>query len=693
MQILKSVFIFSLVVIGLLGCVRAPQIEPVGPLPSQRQLEWYEMEYYGFIHFNMNTFTNKEWGEGSESPDLFDPKNMDTDQWARVMKNAGMTGVIITAKHHDGFALWPTETTEHSVKNSPWKNGEGDIIKELAESCEKYGLKMGVYLSPWDRNHPDYGTDAYIEDFVTQLTELLSNYGPIFEVWFDGANGGSGYYGGANETRKIDHRTYYQWDRVFDTVRKYQPDAVIFGDNGPDVRWIGNEAGIAGETNWSIIKKDEVYAGSGRYAELQFGHEDGTHFVPGEVDVSIRPGWYYHPSEDNQVKNLNELLDIYYNSIGRNASLLLNVPVNDEGVIPEEDIVALNKLKERLDEVFNENIALSGNVEASSFRKGYEPNNVIDEVTGSFWMPTSGSNNPWLTINFEKEKLINRFVIQEFIEKGQRVKKFKVEAMIDGEWQIIEEQTTIGYKRILRLNALKTNEIRVTILEKKDTPLISNIGLYYAPPILDAPKISRNSRGEIEISSGPETKIFYEVNTSGKPDSSSKEYSEAFKFAESAQISAISYDPFTNKYSETSKVSINPAKNKWRPIDTTRNVIRKFYRIIDENPNSTGSFSMNKEILIDMGENRKLNGFSYLPPKDLTEQIITEYEFSTSEDGENWTVAKKGEFGNIKNNPILQEVRFKEREARYLRLKALQTVGSGEEYGISELAILNEKSE
>src|SRR5690554_6675297 len=286
-----------LIFISLFSCDTVREPQAVGPTPSQRQLDWQELEYYGFIHFNMNTFTDMEWGGGGESPETFNPSELDTRQWAKVAKEAGMKGLIITAKHHDGFCLWPTETTEHSVKNAPWKDGQGDVIKELAEACEEYGLKFGVYLSPWDRNHPEYATQDYVDVFHKQLEELLTNYGDVFEVWFDGANGGTGYYGGANEDRKIDHRSYYQWDKVFSIIREHQPNAVIFGDNGPDVRWVGNEEGIAGETNWSIIRKDEMYAGSGRHKELQFGHEDGTHWIPAEADVSIRPGWYYHKRE------------------------------------------------------------------------------------------------------------------------------------------------------------------------------------------------------------------------------------------------------------------------------------------------------------------------------------------------------------------------------------------------------------
>ena len=264
-----------------------PQVEAPPPLPSARQLAWQKLEFYAFIHFNINTFTNKEWGYGDESPELFQPSALDCRQWAAVVKEAGLKGIILTAKHHDGFCLWLSAYTEHSVKNSPWKGGQGDVVRELAQACREYGLKMGLYLSPWDRNRADYGRPEYLTYYRRQLRELLSNYGPIFEVWFDGANGGTGYYGGAREERRIDRRTYYDWPTTFKLVRELQPEAVIFSDAGPDVRWVGNEKGIAGETNWSMINKDEFAPGVADLEILNHGLENGRDWVPAECDVSM----------------------------------------------------------------------------------------------------------------------------------------------------------------------------------------------------------------------------------------------------------------------------------------------------------------------------------------------------------------------------------------------------------------------
>src|SRR5664279_2400021 len=296
------------------GQTKAPA--PFGPVPNKNQMRWQEMEYYAFVHFSLNTYTDQSWGYGNEDVKLFNPKKLDCRQWVRICKHAGMKGIIITAKHHCGFCLWPSKYTEYSVKNAPWKNGKGDVVREMADACKEYGLKLGIYLSPWDRNNLDYGKPEYITYFRNQLTELLTNYGPIFEIWFDGANGGSGYYGGANETRKIDRTTYYDWKNTYKLVRSLQPKIVIWNDGGEraDLRWVGTEGGYVGETNWSLLDS----TGDVSEEMLRFGLENGNAWVPGEVNTSVRPEWFYHKKEDSKVKTLPQLMNIYYHSVGRN---------------------------------------------------------------------------------------------------------------------------------------------------------------------------------------------------------------------------------------------------------------------------------------------------------------------------------------------------------------------------------------
>lgn len=460
------------------------KVEPpkaVTPVPSQAQLAWQQMEYYAFVHFNMNTFTDMEWGYGDEPPTSFNPTELDTRQWARVAKEAGMKGIILTAKHHDGFCLWPSAFTEHSVKNSPWKNGEGDVLAELRAACDEYGLKMGVYLSPWDRNHPDYGKPSYVEYYRNQAIELLTNYGEIFEFWVDGANGGDGYYGGANATRNVDRNTYYDWDSTFNLVKSLQEDIIIFSDGGPGTRWVGNENGFAGETNWSNFRAEQFAPGVGPYQESPFGHEDGQYWVPAEADVSIRPGWYYHQSEDDEVKDLDQLLDIFYKSNGRNANLLLNLPVDRRGLVHEHDVAALMELRQVLDRTFAKNLIKVAKLKTSSTRgKGYFIDSAIDGDLSTYWAAPDGETEATISCSFEKPVKFNRLLLQEQISLGQRVKAFEVWVEKEGQMEKVASQTTIGYKRILRLPDIETSLVEIRITDSRATPTMTEIGLYLA---------------------------------------------------------------------------------------------------------------------------------------------------------------------------------------------------------------------
>ena len=319
------------------------------PIPTARQLRWHEMEFYGFLHFTVNTFTDKEWGYGDESPEIFAPTAFDADQIVETAAAGGMKGLILTCKHHDGFCLWPSRYTAHSVKSSPWRGGRGDVVRDISRACERAGIKFGVYLSPWDRNHPDYARPPYVEYYRNQLRELLTEYGPVFEVWFDGANGGDGFYGGARERRAIDRRTYYGWEETWDLVRKLQPDACMFSDVGPDIRWVGNEKGIAGDPCWHTIGDHGFAPGEADVAILNSGERDGALWMPAECCVSIRPGWFYHATEDDKVRTPENLLDLYFQSVGRGASLLLNLPPDRRGVIRDRDAEALRGFRKRLD--------------------------------------------------------------------------------------------------------------------------------------------------------------------------------------------------------------------------------------------------------------------------------------------------------------------------------------------------------
>jgi alpha-L-fucosidase len=440
------------------------------------------MEYYMFVHFTVNTFTDKEWGYGDEKESVFNPTELDCSQWAEVAKAAGMKGIIITAKHHDGFCLWPSKLTEHSVRNSPWKDGKGDVIKELREACNANGLKMGIYLSPWDRNSAVYGTPEYLIYYRTQLRELLTEYGDIFEVWFDGANGGDGYYGGSRETRRIDNKTYYDWPNTHKIVRELQPKAVMFSDAGPDVRWVGNEQGMGSLTNWCLLKRDEMYPGGNFAHMLGEGQEDGNHWVPAEVDVSIRPGWFYHKQQDSLVRSPENLMGLYYSSVGRNSNLLLNIPPDRRGLLNENDVKSLIAFRELREKEFETDLANGKKASATSQRgKGYEASNVNDGNPETYWATKDHQTAGDIIIDFGTETEVNRIVLQEYIRLGQRVQEYKVEALKDKEWKPVVDGTTIGHKVIRKFPVVTTSKIKVIISKSKACPVISNIQLFRAP--------------------------------------------------------------------------------------------------------------------------------------------------------------------------------------------------------------------
>lgn len=459
---MKRIAVIIMMVSACITMRAQTRYAPFGPLPNENQLRWQDMEMYAFIHYSLNTYTDQEWGFGNEDPKLFNPSDLDCRQWARVCKQAGMKGIIFTAKHHCGFCMWPSAYTEYSVKNTPWKNGKGDVVRELADACREEGLKFAVYLSPWDRNHKDYGRPEYVTYFRNQLRELLTNYGEIFEVWFDGANGGDGWYGGANETRKIDGKTYYGWAETFRMIRELQPKAVIWNDGGDrgDLRWVGTEAGNVGETNWSLMPSK----GDTPWHMLHYGVEDGDVWCPGETNTSIRPGWFYHETENEHVKSLSKLMDTYYKSVGRNSTLLLNFPIAPNGRIHRNDSLRGIAFKKMIDEVFKTNLVEKAKIQTKASET------IID---------------------FGKPTVFNRFLAEEDIALGQRVKKFTLEALVDGKWQSLKDAlvengdglTTIGHRRIICFPTIKATKLRFTITDAKAEPIIKKMGVYLAPEL------------------------------------------------------------------------------------------------------------------------------------------------------------------------------------------------------------------
>jgi alpha-L-fucosidase len=669
--------------------VKAPA--PFGPVPTENQMRWQEMEYYAFVHFSLNTYTDQSWGYGNEDVKLFNPEKLDCRQWARICKQAGMKGIILTVKHHCGFCLWPSKYTEYSVKNSPWKNGKGDIVRELADACKEYGLKLGIYLSPWDRNNPDYGKPEYITYFRNQLTELLTNYGPIFEIWFDGANGGSGYYGGANETRKIDPTTYYDWSNTYKLIRKLQPDIVIWNDGGDrgDLRWVGTEAGNVGETNWSLLNaKGEV-----TWNMLHYGLENGDSWVPAEVNTSIRPEWFYHPGEDTKVKTVPQLMETYYNSIGRNGSLLLNFPIMPNGLIHSNDEKAVLGFAKAVKDAFAVNLAAKSKATASNVRgnlKDFDASNVIEGNKETYWATDDDVTKASLTIDLGKPRTFNRFLVQEYIRLGQRVKAFTVEALVNGTWKEISAGTTIGYKRILHFPTVEATQVRFTISDSKACPVITNIGIYNAPQLLTPPTIIRSQSGEIKITPVDEESIVYYTLDGSAPTTKSKKYIKPFQTDGKIEVKAIASDSATGKSSPASFEKFDIARKNWKIVGIDD---EKVYAVLDGDINSAWrqpkGTKLPADLVIDLGKEENLSGFRYYPEQNLWEpSIITNYQFYVSNDNKEWELVDEGEFSNIKNNPLWQTKKFTPEKARYIKLRALKNTENNDNIGYAEVDVI-----
>ena len=624
----KSIHFLSIPVVACcLSCTSGKVLppDPILPVPEPKQVEWQQMETYAFIHFGLNTFNDREWGYGDTDPKVFNPTNLDCDQWAQTLVKAGMKGVILTAKHHDGFCLWPFEGTEYSIKNSPWKNGKGNVVKELSEACKKYGLKFAVYLSPWDRHQANYGTPEYLPYFYAQLHDLLTNYGPVFEVWFDGANGGDGWYGGAKDIRTIDRKNYYNYPRIYKMLDSIQPQAIIFSDGGPGCRWVGNEKGFAGATNWSFLREGEVHPGYEKSYELQYGHADGNQWVPAECDVSIRPGWFYHPEEDDRVKSPDQLVDLYYRSVGHNATLLLNFPVDRRGLIHPVDSANAVRFHEMIQQQLKTNLVAGMTPKVSNERGGdFVASALTDDNFDTYWATEDGVTTADIEFSFDTPTRMNRMMLQEYIPLGQRVKAFVVEYLDKDTWlpvKLNEETTTIGYKRLLRFETVETKGIRIRITDARGPLCLSSVGVY------DAGNVSDSFVEKVE------------------------------------DIESVPYLLPDVKAEEAAKAS--------------------------DKQSQTTCFVEGDRLLIDLQEERMVSSLHFLPDQgEPNKGLIANYEIrvGTSKEAVNQLV-KAGEFSNIQNNPVMQSVFFTPVKARYIELKATRMIRAGEPMGFAELGV------
>lgn len=681
-----------------------PPPAPYGPLPTEHQLAWQKMEYYMFIHFGPNTFTDVEWGHGKEDPKVFNPSQLDCRQWAATAKAAGMKAIIITAKHHDGFCLWPSEYSTHTVRESLWKNGKGDVLRELSDACKEYGLKFGVYLSPWDQNHPAYGTPEYNQIFANTLTEVLSNYGHVYEQWFDGACGE-----GPNGKRQV-----YDWDLFYKTVYSLQPHAIIFSDIGPGCRWMGNERGIGGETNWSTLNIKGFGMGVDAPATdvLNKGNMNGEKWIPAEVDVSIRPGWFYSASTDDKVKSLSHLVDIYNSSVGRNANLLLNVPPDRRGLIHPNDSTRLMELRKVLDKTFATDLAKGAKATATHTRgnaRMFGTRNLFDNDYDTYWSTDDGQLTASIEVDLGKEQLFNRVVLQEYIPLGQRVKQFSLEYWDGAAWVKLDQQTTIGYKRILHFPTIAAQKLRINIEDALACPTLNAVSVYKAPEILTSPVITRNKEGQVSIRSESSDPVIYYTLDGTEPSPEAIRYTGTFELPKGGTVLAKAFVDNNSRQSETVKADYDIAPGKWTIVGKSGELERRGVaenaidalnhtawttisplRIDEAKPIRQPQF-----IAIDLGEAYNLKGFFYVPvpngfkvnlQDDLKENAgrfskaagcnIATYNFYTSEDGKNWkSVVSKGTFGNIKNNPVRQDVIFDAPvTARYIKLECVASV-------------------
>lgn len=594
----------------LVSCGTKLPPKAVYPIPQDKQVRWQQLETYAFIHFGLNTFNDMEWGYGDTPPSTFNPTRLDCEQWVKTCKTAGMKGIIFTAKHHDGFCLWPTKYTDYNITRSPYKKGKGDIVRELADACRKYGLKFAVYLSPWDRNAATYATEAYVKYFHLQLEELLGNYGEVFEVWFDGANGGNGWYGGANETRTIGEN-YYRFEDAYRLVDKLQPQAIIFSDGGPGCRWVGNERGFAGETNWSFLTQGDIKAGTDKRHTLQHGDPKGDIWVAAECDVSIRPGWFYHENEDGKVKSAEQLADLYYKSVGRNATLLLNFPVNKEGLIHPTDSANAVHFRQIVLQDLKDNLLTRAELRASDTRgRKYIVQNVADGSYDTYWATKDGVRTAHITATWKIPQRINRLLLQEYIALGQRVQAFSIHYLRNGRWEKLtprEETTTIGYKRIIRFDEIETTALRITFEQSRGELCINEMGAYHAQ--------SRASMADFSLAKGKDFEMEGQTETAIAPLSdnnpatvfASQTTTWTFRLKEAQRIGEIEYLPVQN--------------------DLTGGFIHS-YEVWKQAPGQTA-----------------------------------------------WQKVATGEFSNIRNNPVLQRIVFTPFTAQRIRIVATQVIG------------------
>ncbi|TWB41069.1 alpha-L-fucosidase [Nitrospirillum pindoramense] len=690
--------VLSLAGPGALAAQPVPTPQSWGAVPTARQLAWHEMAAYAFVHFSINTFTDREWGYGDESPALFNPTDFSADQIVGSAKAAGLTGLILTAKHHDGFCLWPSRYTEHCIRNSPYKDGRGDIVGEMAAACQRAGLRFGLYLSPWDRNHAEYGRPAYITYYRNQLRELLTSYGPLFEMWFDGANGGDGYYGGAREKRSIDAESYYDWTNTWALVRQYQPDAVVWGNwgrdsHGPwgaDARWVGNEEGYAGDPCWATV-------GDAPYTQEigEHGVRGGAHWRPAEVDVSLRPGWFWHAREDADVKSVGRLVRLYFESVGRGANLILNLPPDRRGRIPDHDAAMLAGWGDTLRATFGTDLAKGAMPRASATRgPGFGPDTVLDGRPDTYWCPPDAIRAADLVLEWPAPRVFDVIRLREYLPLGQRIGTFTLEIW-EGDraaWVEVTRHTAIGSQRLVRLPApVSTTRLRLRILDADACPAIREVGLFRLPDLVEEPTIHRDRRGMVTLSSDLPGAALHYTTDGSSPTLHSPLYQDPFPLPDGGIVQALCHLPRTGSSSAVASRIFDVSKADWRIVSATAPGAGA---IIDDDPGSlwvTGGAALPHSAVVDLGERRPLKGVTLLPAGQRPPGVGAPagYRIQVSEDGKAWGPAAVGEFANIAANASEQRVMFPEvRPGRFVRLEITRGAGGEGQVAFAELGVV-----
>ena len=687
-------------------CQPAPK--PYGALPNKQQLNWHEMEMYCIIHFGVNTYTDKEWGFGDEDPAMINPIKFDAKQIVGAAKAGGFKGVVIVAKHHDGLCIWPTKTTERNISKTNFRNGKGDMVKEYQQACQQLGIQLGLYCSPWDRNSAFYGQPEYVEIYRNQLKELYSHYGKLFISWHDGANGGDGYYGGAKEIRKIDRSKYYNWPETWAITRKMQPSAAIFGDAGPDVRWVGNEEGYGGETCWATYTPEASEAGqipangNVKYWLGTEGTRNGKSWMPAECDVPLRPGWFYHASQTSQVKTPYALLDLYYKSVGRGANLDLGLSPNQQGLLDEEDVASLKQFGQILKQTFAVNLAAGAKVSASNIRgknsTKYGTKFLFDGSRYTYWATDDAEKTPQLTLDLGREKTFNVIRLRENIKLGQRIEAFEVDAWKNGDWQNIASATSIGSNRLIRLpQNVTTDKVRLRITKSPVCIALSDFGLYKEPVHLSAPKINRDKKGMVSIvTDAPVSSLHYTLDET-VPTTNSPVYTKAFLMENGGLVRAVAFEGKQN--GETSSAQLELSKADWKIIRKDQTETQP-ENAIDEDQNTfwstlkkdTSQAFSPAQIDIDLGKTVSIKAFTYLPRQDKKlAGTVDQYSFYISKNGVDWEEAMSGEFSNIRANPINQTVQLlKPVSVRFIRFMGKRSV-SGNGITAAEIGVITTK--